>query len=347
MAQKSQGMKTALFDYYLPESQIAQYSVEPRDHSQLMALDRSTGKWKHRFFFQIVDELRAGDVLVFNDTKVFRARLKSQEGLEIFLLCAKEGRKWETLIRPGKKIQVGEKVDIFSRPQKDVNSLSGHILEKKSEGIVLIEFDRSPNEVIAFANAHGEIPIPPYVKKQPTAFDQYQTVYAKQNGSVAAPTAGFHFTQRLLNELKQKGVQFEFVTLHVGLGTFRPMKSDTLEQHEMHSEFVSLDASTAERINQAKQEDRRVIAVGTTTVRTLEGIGFPLRPFAGDINLFIKPGFDFKIIDGLITNFHLPKSTLLVLVCAFAGREHILVAYEEAIKQNYRFFSFGDAMFIV
>ncbi len=338
-------MKTSLFDYHLSDGQIAQHSVEPRDQSRLMVLDRNTGKWEHKRFFEIVDELQTGDVLVFNDTKVFRARLKTSDGLEVFLLRAKDAMKWETLIRPGKKVSIGQKID--------VGTLSGCVLEKKLDGVVVIEFDCSPEDVIAFANEHGEIPIPPYVKEQPTTLDQYQTIYAKQTGSVAAPTAGFHFTQRLMDELKEKGVQCEFVTLHVGIGTFRPMKSETLEAHEMHSEFVSLDAATAERINQAKQEGRRVIAVGTTTVRTLEGIAqLSLRQaqgitsYTGDINLFIKPGFDFKIIDGLITNFHLPRSTLLVLVSAFAGREHILAAYEEAIKQDYRFFSFGDAMFI-
>lgn len=376
-------MDTSLFDYHLPEEQIAQHSVEPRDHSRLMLIDRKTGEWVHKKFFQIIDELQAGDVLVFNNTKVFRARLKGfvlREGnvvdpspgqatfalvpsdtltvspdstrpyIELFLLRAREGRRWEVLVKPGKKIKIGVCICIDG-------DLVGVVKEKQKDGTVVIEFDRQPEEVIAFANTHGEIPIPPYVKEQPQNIGQYQTVYAEKTGSVAAPTAGFHFTERLLDELKGKGVQCEFVTLHVGLGTFRPMKSQTLEEHEMHSEFVSLDAKTAERINQAKQEGRRVIAVGTTTVRTLEGIAkqnSQLSPepvegvtgFNGDINLFIKPGFDFKIIDGLITNFHLPKSTLLVLVSAFAGREHILAAYEEAVKQQYRFFSFGDAMFI-
>jgi S-adenosylmethionine:tRNA ribosyltransferase-isomerase len=338
-------MNTDLFNYSLPEGQIAQHSVEPRDHSRLMALDRRTGTWKHKQFFEIADELGAGDVLVFNDTKVFRARLKTKDGLEMFLLRATDGRKWETLMRPGKKILIGQKVDNFPRSRKVVNSLSGVVLEKKSDGVVMIEFDQPPHEVISFANENGEIPIPPYVRERPSSLDQYQTIYAKEIGSVAAPTAGFHFTKCLMDELRVKNVQFEFVTLHVGLGTFRPMKSQTLEAHKMHSELVSIDEQTAQRINQAKREGRRVIAVGTTTVRTLEGID-PIHVYTGDMNLFIKPGFDFKIIDGLITNFHLPKSTLLVLVCAFAGREHILAAYKEAIKQHYRFFSFGDAMFI-
>lgn len=346
-------MKTDLFDYHLPEGQIAQRSVEPRDHSRLMALDRQTGVWQHKRFFEIGTELRAGDVLVFNDTKVFRARMTAKihghPVLEVFLLRAADGNVWEVLIRPGRKVRAGDKF-VFG----DSDRLFGMIKEKREDGVVLVEFDRSPEHVIAYANAHGEIPVPPYVKEQPADLKQYQTVYAKETGSVAAPTAGFHFTERLLDELKAKGVQFEFVTLHVGLGTFRPVKTDTLEEHEMHREFVSLDAQTAQRINQAKREGRRIIAVGTTTVRTLEGVSSfshgcpssPLSHFTGDINLFIKPGFEFKVIDGLITNFHLPKSTLLVLVSAFAGREHILRVYDEAVKTGYRFFSFGEAMFI-
>jgi S-adenosylmethionine:tRNA ribosyltransferase-isomerase len=333
-----------------------------------MVLDKQTGKLNHKKFFEIVDELKTGDVLVFNDTKVFRARLKTQNGIEIFLLRAREDDIWEVLARPGKKLQVGQTLCIEHETEK----LCGEVMSKQSDGTVLIKFDRVPNDVIAFANIYGEIPIPPYVKNIPERLEDYQTIYAKETGSVAAPTAGFHFTEDLMEELKSKGVQFEFVTLHVGIGTFRPMKTETIEEHEMHSEFVSVSKETADRINQAKKDERRVIAVGTTTVRTLEGVAnYPLSEgqlglrqaqaiidrsrmgnfylpdgFTGDVNLFIKPGFDFKIIDGLITNFHLPKSTLLVLVSAFAGRENVLRAYEEAVAQQYRFFSFGDAMFI-
>ncbi|MBI4714166.1 tRNA preQ1(34) S-adenosylmethionine ribosyltransferase-isomerase QueA [Candidatus Uhrbacteria bacterium] len=333
------------FDYNLPKELIAQHSILPRDHSRLMILNRKTGEWKHENFFEIVNELKAGDVLVFNDTKVFRARLKTDEGLEIFLLRSSENNVWEILARPGKKIKLGQIICI----QKKDDSLCGKIIKKKSDGIVLVEFDRSPKDVVGFANTHGEIPIPPYVKNKPERLEDYQTIYAKETGSVAAPTAGFHFTKQLMDELKTKGVQFEFVTLHIGIGTFRPVKTKTIEEHEMHSEFVSISKETADRINQAKKEKRRVIAVGTTTVRTIEGVYSACREFCsftGNINLFIKPGFDFKIIDGLITNFHLPKSTLLVLVSAFAGRENVLRAYEEAVFQKYRFFSFGDAMFI-
>lgn len=334
------------FSYHLPKELIAQHSVEPRDHSRLMLLDRKTGELKHKRFFEIVYELKKGDVLVFNDTKVFCARLKAQNKIEIFLLRALENNVWEVLVQPGKKIKNGQTICIES----DADKLCAEVCEKKPDGIVLIRFDRSPEKVIEFANAHGEIPIPPYVKQQPSKLEEYQTVYARETGSVAAPTAGFHFTKRLIDELKSKGVQIEFVTLHVGIGTFRPMKTENIEDHEMHSEFVSVSQQTADRINQAKKENRRVIAIGTTTVRTLEGIASvfgTLKKFDGEVNLFIKPGFDFKIVNGLITNFHLPKSTLLVLVSAFAGREKILRAYEEAIAQNYRFYSFGDAMFIV
>ncbi len=345
------------FDYLLPKELIAQHSVEPRDSSRLLILDRKTGEWQHKKFFEIIGELKNGDVLVFNDTKVFRARLKGrvekdqedqkdQDEVEIFLLRAQDNNIWEVLARPGKKLQVGQIICVGNGTEK----LCGEVIEKKSDGMVLVKFDRVPEDVVVFANTYGEIPIPPYVKNQPESLEDYQTIYAKETGSVAAPTAGFHFTQQLMDELKTKGVQFEFITLHVGVGTFRPMKTKTIEEHEMHNEFVSVSEETTERIDQAKKDGRRVIAVGTTTVRTLEGVASingDLRAFAGDVNLFIKPGFDFKIIDGLITNFHLPKSTLLVLVSAFAGRENVLAAYEEAVAQGYRFYSFGDAMFIV
>lgn len=335
-----------LFNYQFPKKFIAQKSVEPRDHSRLMVLDKKTGAWKHERFFEIVNELENGDVLVFNDTKVFRARLKAQNKIEIFLLRALKNNVWEVLIHPGKKIKTGQTICV----ECDADKLCAEVCEKKSDGIVLMRFDRTPEEVNEFANAHGEIPIPPYVKQQPSKLEEYQTVYARETGSVAAPTAGFHFTKRLIDELKSKGVQIEFVTLHVGIGTFRPIKTENIEDHEMHSEFVSISQQTTDRINQAKKENRRIIAVGTTTVRTLEGVVAQtgvLREFSDDVNLFIKPGFDFKIVDGLITNFHLPKSTLLVLVSAFASRKKILHAYEEAIVQNYRFYSFGDAMFII
>ena len=346
----------SLFDYHLPPERIAQASVEPRDHSRLMVLDRQTGEWQHKQFFEIVGELRKGDVLVLNKTKVFKARLFGKRAvknkqIEIFLLrptaeALAGSSVWETMARPGKLLHVGNVVEVAGVPV--------HVVEKRDDGTVLVRFDMETADVFALAEKHGEIPVPPYVKNTPTDSALYQTVYAQTSGSVAAPTAGFHFTERLLEDIKKKGVEIEFVTLHVGLGTFRPMKTETIEAHQMHAEYVEIDAATAERINAAKSEGRRVIAVGTTTVRALEGVAhssptsnFHLpTSFAGDVNMFITPGYKFKIIDGLITNFHLPKSTLLVLVSAFAGREHVLAAYEEAIKQGYRFYSFGDAMFI-
>ncbi len=333
----------SLFDYRLPPEQIAQESIQPRDHSRLLVMDRKTGAMEHKKFFQIEEELREGDVLVMNDSKVFKARLngecKMQNGrfkmIEVFLLRG-EGTKWTAMIRPGKKVLVGDWINL--------RGLVAVVLEKQADGIVTLEMNATIKEVLAFTDLHGEIPVPPYVARAPEKLDDYQTVYAKTVGSVAAPTAGFHFTPELIERIKVKGVQFEFVTLHVGIGTFRPVKTATLEEHEMHSELVTIEAETAKRILLAKQEGRRVIAVGTTTVRALEGT--QLRVGTQDVNLFITPGFEFKIIDGLITNFHLPKSTLLVLVSAFAGRENILHAYEEAVRLGYRFFSFGDAMFI-
>ncbi len=274
-----------------------------------------------------------------NNTKVFKARLQGcvgKKNIEVFLLRPRENF-WEVLLKPGRRVKIGDVMD--------VGGLRATVLAKRENGTAELSFDASMNEVLACADAHGHVPTPPYVKQQ-TELSRYQTVYAKETGSVAAPTAGFHFTQRLMDELRGKGVQFEFVTLHVGLGTFRPVKTKTLEEHEMHAEFVRIDAATAQRINDAKREGRRVIAVGTTTVRALEGSGVPEQGFAGDVNLFITPGFRFKIIDGLMTNFHLPKSTLLVLASAFAGRENVLRAYQEAIQEKYRFYSFGDAMFI-
>lgn len=368
---------TEQFNYVLPPGRIAQHSVEPRDHSKLMILDRDTGVIEHKHFYDIIDELVAGDVLVFNDTKVFRARLNGKvvelwsggvKELEVFLLRCDSSYGWDpqipqlhsiwqSLIRGAKKINVGDKIQI--------DEIEIVVKEKREDGIVLIEFPMNESDVLAFTDSHGSIPIPPYVDEKPTSIEQYQTVYAKETGSVAAPTAGFHFTNELLDRIKAKGVEIAFVTLHVGIGTFRPMQSETIEEHTMHSEFVNISPEVAQQINHAKSEGQRVIAVGTTTVRSLEGaalispsftrrgsgggqVAQQLSPegFHADVNMFIKPGFQFKVIDALITNFHLPKSTLLVLVSALAGREHILAAYEEAIKKDYRFFSFGDAMFI-
>lgn len=329
----------AQFSYDLPESFIAQAPVEPRDHSRLMLLDRATGKTQDKHFFDLLDELRVGDVLVFNTSKVFKARL-TDGTTELFLLKITDGGA-EALIKPGRKFPPGSTLSIF-----------GHdflIATELHQGIKQIKTGMSAAEMFEFCEKFGQVPTPPYVKADPSLDEKYQNVYAKQTGSVAAPTAGFHFTTDLLEKIKAKGIQIEEVVLHVGIGTFRPVQVDTLEEHEMHSEWVSLDEATATRLRQAKLEGRRVIAVGTTTTRVLEGVATKLGEIAayeGEINMFITPGYAFKVIDGLITNFHLPKSTLLVLVSALAGRENILAAYEHAKAEGYRFFSFGDAMFI-
>jgi S-adenosylmethionine:tRNA ribosyltransferase-isomerase len=353
------------FDYHLPKERIAQYSVEPRDSSKLMLLDRTTGEIEHKHFYDIVDELNAGDVLVFNDTKVFRARLEGRsrevengEGkkIEVFLLrCVSNvsvsHSVWQALLRPGKKVQVGDVIEIGFEGDGRDHPVRIIVREKHEDGVALLGFPMDEMSVLSFTDTHGSIPVPPYVNEVPDDANKYQTVYAREVGSVAAPTAGFHFTQELLDKIKAKGVEIVFVTLHVGIGTFRPVQTETIEEHVMHAEFVTISKETAQQINRAKKEGRRVIAVGTTTVRSLEGAamlsgGKLPEEFSGDVNMFIKPGFEFCVINALITNFHLPKSTLLVLVSALAGREHILHAYEEAVRDQYRFFSFGDAMFI-
>jgi S-adenosylmethionine:tRNA ribosyltransferase-isomerase len=333
-----------LFDYDLPQELIAQHSVQPRDHSRLMILDRENGSLGEKRFDQIIDDFKEGDLLVMNNTKVFCARLRGfirDKEIEVFLLRPRDDA-WDVMVRPGRYVNIGDTIEIDAH--------KGVVVSKSD--IASVRFEMSDQEVIDFANQHGEIPIPPYVNQVPDRLDQYQTVYAQETGSVAAPTAGFHFTQELLEKIGVKGVVIEYVTLHVGIGTFRPVKTDTLEQHKMHAEYVTITPEVAQRVNQAKQEGRRVIAVGTTTVRTLEGVAalsggtIPKIGFSGDVNLFITPGFEFKVVDALITNFHLPKSTLLVLVSSFAGREHVLSAYHKAVEERYRFFSFGDAMFI-
>jgi S-adenosylmethionine:tRNA ribosyltransferase-isomerase len=335
------------FNYHLPQERIAQTSVEPRDHSRLLILDKNTGQRIHKQFYEILDELVRGDVLVMNQTKVFKARLEGEvrgKTIEVFLLRANEDGSWQSLVRPGKAVIEDDQINL--------SGISVRVKEKMPDGVVLLETDLSPEQVIAHANAVGEVPIPPYVGKSKEALENYQTVFAKKIGSVAAPTAGFHFTEALLEKINNKGVQIEFVTLHVGIGTFRPIKTETIEEHEMHAEFVEITDEVARRIHKAKTEGRRIIGVGTTSTRALEGVaavsggGLPATGFVGDVNLFISPGFTFKVIDALITNFHLPKSSLLVLVSALAGRESILEAYEEAVSMDYRFFSFGDAMFI-
>jgi len=352
-------MKTTDFDYNLPKELIAQTSVEPRDSSRLMVVDREKKKYEHKIFTDIVGYLKKGDVLVWNNSKVFKARLLGKmhsttgrdllnhvRDVEIFLVRPMENvGVWKVLAKPGKHVLPGMTISF-------ADDFYCEVILKEKNGTVLVQFPYNAATVRKKANQHGHIPIPPYVKDEPEQFEFYQTVYAKTEGSVAAPTAGFHFTPRIIDALKEKGVEFAEVTLHVGLGTFLPVKSDDVEEHEMHSEWVEITEANAEKINMAKKEGRRVVAVGTTSVRTLEGVakfggGGRVDAYEGDINLFILPGFKFQIVDALVTNFHLPKSTLLMLVSAFANdRTFMLSCYEEAVKEEYRFFSFGDAMFI-
>lgn len=338
-------MLTGEFDYYLPKNMVAQRPVRPRDHSRLMVLGRASGKIQHRRFYNLPEYLKPGDVLVFNESKVLKARLAGKfngKEIEVFLLRGNDSI-WSCLVRPARKIVPGAEI-------KFKKGLAATVIEKNHSGILQIEFNEAGDKLMDIVLKIGQVPTPPYVSVPPKKLDDYQTVYAKNLGSVAAPTAGFHFTPELLERLRRQGVELEFLTLHVGLGTFRPIQSERIEEHEMHDEFVEIDYHTAERINRAKSEGRRIIAVGTTTVRALEAVAEvncgKLTGFADDVNLFIKPGFRFKIIDALITNFHLPKSTLLVLVSAFARKKNILNAYQEAIVRKYRFYSFGDAMLI-
>ena len=340
-------MKVTDFDYELPEELIAQHPVEPRDTARLLTLDKVTGEVAHKeHFYDLLDELHEGDVLVFNNTKVIPARLYGQRQgsggkVEVLLLTPCGENRWECLVKPGKKCPIGQVIEFDDR-------LSGTVIDKTEFGGRIIEFTCNGvfDDVI---QEIGEMPLPPYIHEKLEDKDRYQTVYAKEKGSAAAPTAGLHFTPELLEKIKAKGVELEFVTLHVGLGTFRPVSAETIEDHEMHSEFFVVSHETADRINAAKRNGRRIIAVGTTSVRTLEsatnddGI---LQGISGWTQIFIYPGYKVKMIDALVTNFHLPQSTLLMLISALAGREHCLAAYEEAVRERYRFFSFGDAMFI-
>lgn len=336
-------MRRSLFSFHLPTSRIAQAPIRPRDHSRLIVMDRTRPRLRHRHFYDLPHFLRSGDVLVFNNSKVFPARLAAQKisggTLEIFLLRPWRGYIWEVLIggkvrRPGTEIVVAK-------------GLRGQVIRQRPGGVWHIRFYQSPSRVREIATEIGETPTPPYIKRA-TRLANYQTVYARHEGSVAAPTAGFHFTTSLLARLDRMGVQREEVTLHVGLGTFQPVKADDIIQHHMHAEYVSVDRATARRIHMARQEGRRIIAVGTTSVRTLETALATTQPRAyhGMINTFIYPGYQFQMVDGLITNFHLPESTLLMLVSAFAGRKRVLDAYTKAIRRGYRFYSFGDAMLI-
>ena len=340
-------LKVADFDYELPEELIAQTPIKKRDESRLMILNRKEQTIEHKVFKDIIDYLKSGDVLVRNNTKVIPARLygKKETGANVEFLLLKniEGDIWESIVRPGNKLHVGAKV-IFGD-----GILEAKILEVMPGGTRKVEFkyDGIFNEIL---DKIGLMPLPPYIHETLKEKDRYQTVYAKYEGSAAAPTAGLHFTPELLEEIRKKGIEIANVTLHVGIGTFRPVKEDTVEAHKMHSEHFYIKQEDVNKINKAKQEGRRVIAVGTTSCRVLESIADEktgmVKQIEDDTEIFIYPGYKFKCIDGLITNFHLPQSTLLMLVSALAGKEYIMKAYKEAVKERYRFFSFGDAMFI-
>lgn len=359
-------MHTTDFDYHLPPERIAQKSIEPRDHSRLMVIQRDSHVVEHRHFYDVVEYFTSGDVVVWNNSKVFKARLTgrlessdrdiNQDGVpdrallhqrevEIFLVRPMENQGvWKVLGKPGRRIVPG----MIVRFAPDFYC---EVMVKEKNGTILVQFPDTEDEVRRKANQYGSIPIPPYVKDEVHALESYQTVYARPEGSVAAPTAGFHFTPELIERLKAKGVVFAEVTLHVGLGTFLPVKAERVEDHTMHSEWVEISGETADIITRARHAGQRIIAVGTTTVRTLEGVASlhqgEIVPYRGDINIFITPGFQFRIVDALITNFHLPKSTLLMLVSAFVGdREFVLDCYRTAVEEQYRFYSFGDAMFI-
>ena len=336
------------FYYDLPQELIAQDPLEDRSSSRLMVLDKITGEVEHRHFKDITEYLRPGDCLVINNTKVIPARLYGvKEGteakIEILLLKRKENDIWETLVKPGKKCKIGTKI-VFGE-----GILTGEVIDIVEEGNRLIQF-RYEGIFEEILDRLGQMPLPPYITHQLQDKNRYQTVYAKYDGSAAAPTAGLHFTPELLQQVRDMGVEIAEVTLHVGLGTFRPVKETDVLKHHMHSEFYKIEQSEADKINKAKKEGHRVIAVGTTSTRTLESAadenGF-LTEKSGWTEIFIYPGYQFKVIDALITNFHLPESTLVMLVSALAGREHVLAAYETAVEEKYRFFSFGDAMFIV
>ena len=340
-------MKTSDFNFDLPQELIAQDPLEDRSSSRLMVLNKESGEIAHRIFHDITEYLHPGDCLVINDTKVIPARLigtKEDTGahIEILLLKRKENDVWETLVKPGKKARPGARISFGD------GLLVGEVMEVVEEGNRLIhfEYDGIFEEIL---DQLGQMPLPPYITHQLQDKDRYNTVYAAHSGSAAAPTAGLHFTPELLKEIEEKGVDIARVTLHVGLGTFRPVKVDDVENHHMHSEFYMIDEEAAEKINRAKENGRKVICVGTTSCRTIESAADEngkLKACSGWTEIFIYPGYQFKVLDELITNFHLPESTLVMLVSALAGREHVLAAYEEAVKERYRFFSFGDAMFI-
>lgn len=341
-------MHTNDFDFDLPEELIAQTPLEKRDSSRLLIIDHQTKEMTDSHFDQIVDQLNPGDALVMNNTRVLPARLHGEKPdthghVELLLLKNTKEDQWEVLAKPAKRLKVGSKVSFGD------GRLTATVIEELDHGGRIVEFSYS-GIFLEVLESLGEMPLPPYIHEKLEDSERYQTVYAKENGSAAAPTAGLHFTEALLKKIKDKGVHLVYLTLHVGLGTFRPVSVDSVDEHEMHSEFYHLSEEAAQTLRQVKSNGGRLVAVGTTSIRTLETIG---TKFDGDIqadsgwtNIFIKPGYQFKVVDAFSTNFHLPKSTLVMLVSAFAGREFVLEAYQHAVDEKYRFFSFGDAMFV-
>ncbi|HEM3121917.1 TPA: tRNA preQ1(34) S-adenosylmethionine ribosyltransferase-isomerase QueA [Streptococcus suis] len=341
-------MNTADFDFDLPEELIAQVPLEKRDSSKLLIIDREKRSMVDSHFDHIIDQLNPGDALVMNNTRVLPARLygykpETMGHVELLLLKNTQGDQWEVLAKPAKRLKVGTTVAFGD------GRLTATIVEELEHGGRIVEFSYE-GIFLEVLESLGEMPLPPYIHEKLEDRERYQTVYAKENGSAAAPTAGLHFTQELLEKIEAKGVKLVYLTLHVGLGTFRPVSVDNVDEHEMHSEFYNLSAEAAQTLNQVKDSGGRIVAVGTTSIRTLETIGNKfdgrLEADSGWTNIFIKPGYNFRIVDAFSTNFHLPKSTLVMLVSAFAGREFTLDAYKHAVEERYRFFSFGDAMFI-
>ena len=340
-------MKTSDFYYDLPQELIAQTPLDKRDSSRLMTLDRMTGETAHHHFYELPEFLNPGDCLILNDSRVLPARLLGQRlpgggACEVLLLIDRGEKTWECLVRPGRKMRTGAKLSFGN------GELTAEVVGEVEGGNRLVRFDYE-GIFLEVLEHLGKMPLPPYIKEELQDQERYQTVYSKVLGSAAAPTAGLHFTPELLEKIAAKGVGIGYVTLHVGLGTFRPVKEEEITDHEMHSEYCVISQETADLINRTKANGGRCICVGTTSCRTLESWAAEdghMEPKAGWTNIYIYPGYKFKVMDGLVTNFHLPESTLIMLVSAFAGREHVLAAYEEAVKERYRFFSFGDAMFI-
>jgi S-adenosylmethionine:tRNA ribosyltransferase-isomerase len=359
-------MNVQAFDFELPESLIAQTPLADRTASRLLALNKQTGEVKHQQFENLADHLEAGDLLVMNDTRVIPARLfgvKSDTGakVEVLLLKSLGEDRWEALVRPGKRLKQGAVVLFGANNQKpdDEPLLTATVEEERDMGARVLQF-RYSGIFPEILDMLGQMPLPPYIKEQLPEKERYQTVYAKHEGSAAAPTAGLHFTEAYLERLQVKGIRLAFITLHVGLGTFRPVSVENVQEHEMHSEYYEISAETATLINETRANGKRVVAVGTTSCRTLETAAkiclessvhpetgaFDIGPCSGWTSIFIYPGYQFQLVDALLTNFHLPKSTLLMLISALAGRENVMHAYEQAVQERYRFFSFGDAMFI-